>query len=307
MGHSVKQIRKQFAEQGVFYTDEKLARLLASEVSKYGEVKEVYDPTCGDGNLLAVFPDEVEKFGQEIDEAQAKIASERLTNAHIVAGDTLKNPAFLERKFNHIVANYPFSIKWEPFDDDRWRDAPTLPPPSKADYAFILHIVSMLSDNGVAVVLGFPGILYRGQREGKIREWLVRQNLIESVTLIEGGYFEDTSISTALIVFRKGKANTDIKFVDHEKGLEKVATFDDVVKNDFNLSPNGYITIEEKKEAPGLVELEIKARKQTIYQIDAQLQFSKQVTELHKTLGLAPLPPLSDFVKEIITTANKYI
>lgn len=248
MSYSVKSIRKQFAEKGVFYTDEKLAKMLADEVGKYGEVKEVYDPTCGAGNLLAVFPDGVAKYGQEINPEQADVARQRLVNAHIFAGDTLVNPAFTDRKFRHIVANYPFSIKWQPTSDPRWDDAPTLPPPSKADYAFILHIISMLADDGVAAVLGFPGILYRGAREGKIREWLVRQNLIESVTLIESGYFEDTNVATALIVFRKGRSCTDITFADHEKGLESTATFADVEANGFNLSPSSYIIVEEEKK-----------------------------------------------------------
>lgn len=307
MSYSVKSIRKQFAEKGVFYTDEKLAKMLADEVGKYGEVKEVYDPTCGAGNLLAVFPDGVAKYGQEINPEQAEAARQRLVNAHIFAGDTLVNPAFTERKFRHIVANYPFSIKWEPVADPRWDDAPTLPPPSKADYAFILHIISMLADDGVAAVLGFPGILYRGQREGKIREWLVRQNLIESVTLIEGGYFEDTNVATALIVFKKNRTDTSIKFADHENQREYTATFEEVEANDFTLSPSSYIIVEEEKKVIDPAALEMTARGDVLRQLNAQLTFSKQAIELHAMLGLPPLPPLSDFIKDIMNIVNKYI
>lgn len=111
MSYSIRSIKKEFAERGVFYTDERLARLLADEVSKYGEVRQVYDPTCGAGNLLAAFGDDVEKFGQEINAEQAEVARQRLTNVHIATGDTLVDPAFAEMKFSHIVANYPFSIK----------------------------------------------------------------------------------------------------------------------------------------------------------------------------------------------------
>lgn len=306
MGYSVKQIRKQFAEQGVFYTDEKLARMLADTVSADGNVVDVYDPTCGAGNLLAVFPDDVAKYGQEIDATQAEVARQRLTNAHIVTGDTLLNPAFTDRKFRHIVANYPFSIKWQPFADPRWDAAPTLPPPSKADYAFILHIVSMLADDGVAAVLGFPGILYRGAREGKIREWLVRENLIESVTHIEKGYFEDTSIPTALIMFRKGKATTDVVFRDHERGLEATASLKDIEANGFNLSPQGYIVVKEERPEPDLVALEMSARSLALRNLEAQINYSKGAIEIHNTFGLPPLPPLADFLRDIRAVADRY-
>lgn len=307
MSYSVKSIRKKFAEQGVFYTDEKLARMLADIVSADGSVVDVYDPTCGSGNLLAVFPDDVEKFGQELNPEQAEEARLRLVNCHIVAGDTLVNPAFSDRKFRHIVANYPFSTKWEPEDDERWADVPILPPPSKADYAFILHIISMLADDGIAAVLGFPGILYRGNREGKIREWIVRQNLIDSVTLIEGGYFEDTSIATALIVFRKNKKSTDIIFADHETGKKITARFEDVVANNFNLSPSGYIPVEDIRKDIDPIQLEIKIRKSILAELDNHLKLASEFGPLHELLGLPPLPPLSDFIKDIMNIVNKYI
>lgn len=308
MSYSVKSIRKQFAEKGVFYTDEKLAKMLADELRKSPfDIKEVYDPTCGAGNLLAVFSDDVAKYGQEINPEQADVARQRLTNAHIATGDTLVNPAFTDRKFRHIVANYPFSIKWQPAPDPRWNDAPTLPPPSKADYAFILHIISMLADDGVAVTLNFPGILYRGAREGKIREWLVRQNLIDSVTWIEGGYFEDTNVATALIVFKKNRTNTSIKFADHEKQLEYTATFEEVEANGFTLSPSTYIIVEEENKEVDPVSLEMTARAEVLRQLKAQLGFSQHSIELHTMLGLPPLPPLSEFIKDIMNIVNKYI
>lgn len=308
MSYSFKSIRKQFAEKGVFYTDEKLAKMLADELSKSPfDIKEVYDPTCGSGNLLAVFSDDVVKYGQEINAEQAEVARQRLTNAHIATGDTLVNPAFTDRKFRHIVANYPFSIKWQPAPDPRWNDAPTLPPPSKADYAFILHILSMLADDGLAVTLNFPGVLYRGAREGKIREWLVRQNFIDSVTWVEGGYFEDTNVATALIVFKKNRTDTNIRFADHEKQLEYTATFEEVEANGFTLSPSTYIIVEEGKKEVDPVAIEITARAEVLRQLDAQLGLSKDSIELHKMLGMPPLPPLSEFIKDIMNIVNKYI
>lgn len=304
--YSVKSIRKKFAEHGVFYTDEKLARMLRDIVAAYGSVTEVYDPTCGNGSLLNVFPDEVCKYGQELDPTQAEEARRRLVNCEIVAGDTLLNPAFSDRKFKHIVANYPFSVKWEPRPDARWDDAPCLPPPSRADYAFIMHIIHMMADNGVAAVLGFPGILYRGQREGKIRQWIVECNLIESVMLIEGGYFEDTKVATALIVLRKGKTDGRITFADHETGKEYVADFGEIQRNDFNLSPSAYIPQEEKAVDFDPEAKEKEARADILRRLRAQLEFSKATIQLHHMLGLPPLPPISEFVTDIRQIINQY-
>lgn len=304
--YCVKSIRKKFAEHGVFYTDEKLARMLRDIVAAYGSVTEVYDPTCGNGNLLNVFPDEVCKYGQELDPTQAEEARRRLVNCEIVAGDTLLNPAFSDRKFKHIVANYPFSVKWEPRPDARWDDAPCLPPPSRADYAFIMHIIHMMADNGVAAVLGFPGILYRGQREGKIRQWIVERNLVESVTSIEGGYFEDTKIATAIVVFSKGKTDHNIRFADHESGKEYVASIEEVRSNDFNLSPNNYIPSEDQKIEIDPVAKEKEARAGVLKQLECQLRFSKAAIEIHTMLGLPPLPPISEFVTDIRQIINQY-
>lgn len=306
MSYSVKSIRKQFAEHGVFYTDQKLAKMLCDIVSAEGNVTEVYDPTCGCGNLLSVFPDNIVKYGQELNPEQAEEARKRLVNSNIVTGDTLTAPAFAEKRFRHIVANYPFSIKWEPKPDSRWNDAPCLPPPSKADYAFIMHILSMLADDGVAAVLGFPGILYRGQREGKIRKWITERNLIESVTLIEGGYFEDTNISTALVVFRKGRSNNTIRFSEHESGKEYVATIDEVRNLDYNLSPSSYIQVDSEKAEIDPVTTELEAREAVLNHLKRQLEFSKTATELHIMLGLPPLPPFGDFIQDIKKIVNQY-
>ena len=306
MSYSIKSIKKEFAERGVFYTDERLARLLADEVRKYGEVRQVYDPTCGAGNLLAVFGDDVEKFGQEINAEQAEVARQRLTNAHIVTGDTLVDPAFAEMKFSHIVANYPFSIKWQPAADMRWMGAPCLPPPSRADYAFILHIISMMAPDGVAATLNFPGILYRGAREGKIREWLVRRNLIDSVTIMERGYFEDTNIETALIIFKMQRDDTSIRFADHESGREYTASFKEVESNGFNLSPSSYIVVEDEREPIDPLAVEMTARAEALRYLNAQLGFSKHSIAVHELLGLPPLPPLSEFINDIIKLTEQY-
>lgn len=312
MSYSVKSIREDFKAKGVFYTDEKLARIIASHIPE--DATEVYDPTCGGGNLLAVFGDHVRKYGQELNPQQAQEAAERLVNSEIVAGDTLHEPAFMDRKFKYIVANYPFSVKWDSSgleNDPRFRDAPCVPPPSKIDYAFIMHILYMLDEGGTASVLNFPGILYRGQREGKIRQWIVEQDVVDRVELFEGGYFEDTKVGTALIVFKKGrtKETETITFADHEKGLEREVSIDEIRQNDYNLSVNTYVQPEEPNRWADFdpVATERLARNKVLRELKAQLEFSKGAIELHEMMGLPPLPPMSEFIREINNLINQYL
>lgn len=153
--YNLKNIKQQFKEKGIFYTPSELAKMLKEYI--HFIPKTVYDPTCGDGGLLSVFDDNIKKYGQEINEQQLEVAKNRLKNFEGVLGDTLKEPAFLDKKFDCIMANPPFSIKWEPTKDDvRFCVAPDTAPPSKADYAFILHIIHLLSDDGKACILEFP-------------------------------------------------------------------------------------------------------------------------------------------------------
>ena len=204
---SIKNIRKEFKENGIFYTPPELAKKLLEYVDI--KPKSVYDPTCGAGNLLKAFPDEVKKYGQEIDEEQIKLID--IPNFTGYAGDVLVDDGFKGKEFDCIVANPPFSVRWDPellADDERFSSCSTLPPPSKADWAFMLHILSHLSRDGVGVVLEFPGILYRGQREGKVREWFIENNYIDRVVNIPGNTFEDTAICTCIVVLKKNKRTT---------------------------------------------------------------------------------------------------
>jgi type I restriction enzyme M protein len=278
MAHNLKSIKTQFKAHGVFYTDEKLAALLKSYMP--ADLDRVYDPTCGDGALLAQFSDDVIKYGQELDPEQGESARHNLTNAVIVTGDTLAAPGFMGLKFRGIVANPPFSVKWEPKGDVRFDDAPCLAPQSRADYAFLLHILYYLADNGVAAVLNFPGILYRGNREGKIRQWMIEQNVIDEVAAIEGGYFVDTKIATALLIIKKNRTTTNIKFTDHALNISRMVPFDEVKANGFSLSVSQYVQPpqpEKPKVDPKA--LEYRAQENAIKRIKAELKFSQIVCE----------------------------
>jgi hypothetical protein len=306
--HNLKSLRKEFAAQGVFYTDLALANMLKDIITNCIEkCDEVYDPTCGSGSLLSVFPDTVKKFGQELDYGQAEVARHRLTNCEIATGDTLANPA-VGHKFRAIVANYPFSIKWHPelveADDERFQAALCLPPQSKADYAFILHILNYLADDGCAAVLCFPGILYRGNREGKIRRWIVSQHIIQSVTLIEKGHFVDTNISTALIVFRKGIDLYKIKFSDLTSGKSVEIPCDQILADvDANLSPSSYMEpdMPPQPTTEDMLEIDKRGNEAMIKSIDDQLQL---VALCHASgFGHDPV----DLANEIIRHCQKFI
>lgn len=260
MAYNLKSIKEEFKNKGIFYTPPELAELLKSYVNF--TPNEIYDPTCGDGALLNVFGDDVVKYGQEINLEQLQVAKERLKNFNGYCGDTLKDPAFKDKKFDCILANPPFSIKWEPVRDERFGDCPELPPPSKADYAFLLHILHYLSDNGVAITLNFPGILYRGNKEGKIRQWLIENNYIERVVNIPPDTFVDTKIATALIIFKKNKTTTDIVFEDRQLNKERIVALEEIMQNNYNLSVSCYIQEEKPKIMVDAIELQNEAREQ---------------------------------------------
>ena len=254
MEKNLKNIRKQFKEQGVFYTSGAMAETLKGYVDFTPTA--VYDPTCGQGNLLAVFPDDLPKYGQEIDAAELDKARERLQNFHGFAGDTLTNDGFPDMRFDCIVANPPFSVKWTPNDaDPRFTQAGVIPPPGKADYAFLLHCLYHLDERGKAICVQFPGVLYRGQREGKICQWMVERNLIERIVRIPPKSFVDTTVETCVIIFNKSKTNTDIVFEDREAGAEAVATLEEVRGQGFTLSTGSYIQTADERETVDITAL----------------------------------------------------
>lgn len=282
MSYNIKSIRDDFKEKGIFYTQPKLAEYMKSLIDI--EISDVYDPTCGDGGLLSCFDNDLPKFGQEINESQLVVAKENLVNFTGVCGDTLKTPAFLGRKFSCIIANPPFSISWSPptglFKDERFSNVPILPPKSKADYAFLLHIIYMLAENGIAIVLNFPGILYRGNSEGAIRRWFVENNYIDKVIHIPNKQFIDTSIATCLLILRKNKTNTDIEFIDNELELSRVVSLQEIASNDYTLSVNTYVQKKEEKPIINPDELQNNARATMLNALRKSIEFDKMICSL---------------------------
>lgn len=295
MPKSIKNIRKEFKESGIFYTPPALAEAL----KKYVDFtpRNVYDPTCGQGNLLAAFGDDIPKYGQELFAADLNVALERLPNFTGYFGDTLADDFFKGSEFHCIVANPPFSVKWTPnADDPRFAAAPCLPPPSKADYAFLLHILHHLAPDGKAVCLGFPGILYRGQREYKIRRWMIEQNYIERVVHIPGNTFEDTGIATCILVLSKHKSSTDIIFEDCELQRERPVPLSEICDNDYNLSVSAYIQRYEEREPVDIKAINAKARAAFLQHIRASLDIERVVCAFENE----SIDPLLDAIMEIV-------
>lgn len=281
--YSLKTLRQGFKERGVFYTPPELAEYMKSLIDI--EFHSVYDPTCGRGNLLSSFPDDIAKYGQDIEWEAIEYCHQNLKNFTGYYGDTLTDDKFKDMKFDLIFANPPFSIKYDiskinKENDKRFKDLPCLPPQSKADWAFMAHILDKLSDNGMAIILEFPGILYRSKKEGDIRKWFVDNNYIDTIIQIPSGKFTDTTISTSMIVLRKNKKNTDIKFVDIENELEYVAKIQEVIDNDYNLSVNNFCIKEEVKDVIDSWEMENTIRNMVIQKLENTIKYHKMIAML---------------------------
>ncbi|MGF0096055.1 N-6 DNA methylase [Peptoniphilus sp. SGI.035] len=301
---SAKAYRNDLKEKGVFHTDSKLAEIIKS----YGKErpKNVYDPTCGVGTLLSVFDEDIPKYGQELTEEYLKVAEKTLKNFTGEVGDTLKNPAFMDMKFDLIVANYPFSIKWEPDKEDvRFKDWVDVPPPSKADYAFIMHMIYLLADDGVCVSLNFPGILYRKAREGKIRKELVERGYVKKVIQVPSGYFEDTNIETTILVLSKEKFKGSIKFVNLKDDLERDVQLEEIAENDYNLSVSSYVQKEIEVEEIDPIELRETIRNKFIQHVDDNLGIELFLTETFEDKK-ARLDLLK-FYKKVLEVVEKHI
>lgn len=221
---------------GEYYTPQEVSELLARiTVVGKDQVNKVYDPACGSGSLLLNFskvlgPDKVRQgfFGQEINLTTYNLCRinmflhdvnyEKFDIAH---GDTLTDPAHWDDEpFEAIVSNPPYSIKWDGdanplmINDPRFAPAGVLAPKSKADLAFTLHILHWLAVNGTAAIVEFPGVLYRGGAEQKIRQYLIDNNYVDAVIQLPPDLFFGTTIATCIVVLKKSKTDNATLFID---------------------------------------------------------------------------------------------
>ena len=285
---------------GEFFTPQEVSELLA-RIALIGktEINKVYDPCCGSGSLLLRFSkilgaDKVRKgfFGQEINLTTYNLCRINMflhdinfDKFDIALGDTLKEPAHWDDEpFDAIVSNPPYSIKWEgknnplAINDLRFSPAGVLAPPGKADLAFTMHMLSWLATDGTAAIVEFPGVLYRGGAEGKIRKYLIANNFVDTVIQLPADLFFGTTIATCILVLKKSKVTNDVLFIDASEEFirrdsknklapenidrimgviearEEVEYFswlvanDDIIANDVNLSVSSYVEKEDTRE-----------------------------------------------------------
>lgn len=292
---------------GEYYTPQEVSELL-TRITVLGkkEVNKVYDPACGSGSLLLKFAKILGKenvrrgfFGQEINITTYNLCRMNMwlhdieyTDFNIGHGDTLTEPLHWDDEpFEAIVSNPPYSIKWKGdtdpilINDERFSPAGVLAPKSKADLAFIMHSLSWLSTNGTAAIVCFPGVMYRGGAEQKIRKYLIDNNYIECIIQLPDNLFFGTSIATCIMVLKKNKVENNILFIDASKEYVKITnnnklteenilniltTYQDrkdkqyyavvipndkVAENNYNLSVSSYVEQEDTREKIDIVKL----------------------------------------------------
>ena len=306
---------------GEFYTPQEVSELL-TRLAIVGKksVNKVYDPACGSGSLLLKSAKILGKenvrngfYGQEINLTTYNLCRINMflhdigyDKFNIACEDTLTAPQHWDDEpFEVIVSNPPYSIKWTGDDnallinDPRFSPAGVLAPKSKADFAFIMHSLSWLATNGIAAIVCFPGILYRGGAEQKIRKYLIDNNFIDCIIQLPDNLFFGTSIATCIMVLKKSKKDNSTLFIDASKECVKVTNnnklsdenienilklFTDRVdkeyvaklvpnkeieENEYNLSVSTYVEKEDTREKIDIVELnkeidEIVAREQVL-------------------------------------------
>jgi type I restriction enzyme M protein len=319
LGDAYEYLIAQFAsgagkKAGEFYTPQEVSTVLAEIVTAgKSKIKSVYDPTCGSGSLLlriGKYADVGMYYGQELNQTTYNLARMNMTlhDVHfskfdIKQEDTLENPQHLDERFEAIVANPPFSAQWKAdqlkLGDERFSQYGKLAPKSKADFAFVQHMIHHLADNGTMAIVLPHGVLFRGAAEGHIRQYLIEdRNYLDAVIGLPANIFYGTSIPTCILVFKKcRKPDDDILFIDSSQHFEKVknqnvlrpediqkiidtyqgrkdedkyshvASLDEIKENDYNLNIPRYVDTFEEEEPVDLAEV------------------SKQLKELNKEMA----------------------
>ena len=285
---------------GEYFTPQDVSELL-TKLAIYGKtsVNKVYDPACGSGSLLLKAAKILGMknirqgfFGQEINLTTYNLCRINMflhnvgyEKFNIENGDTLTEPKHWdEEPFEVIVSNPPYSTKWIGDDnpilinDQRFSPAGVLAPKSKADMAFIMHSLSWLAPNGTAAIVCFPGIMYRGGAEKKIRQYLVDNNYVDCIIQLPSNLFYGTSIATCIMVLKRAKADNKVLFIDASREFVKVtnnnrltaentekilsafgnreeiqyfshlAEYKEITENDYNLSVSTYVEQEDTRE-----------------------------------------------------------
>jgi len=335
LGDAYEYLIGQFAagagkKAGEFYTPQQVSKILSKIVTSGKQrLKSVYDPTCGSGSLLLRVSNEVEDvagfYGQELNRTTFNLARMNMImhDVHyrkfdIKQEDTLEKPQHIDKRFEAIVANPPFSAKWSanPLfqNDDRFAQYGKLAPKSKADYAFVQHMIHHLDDNGTMAIVLPHGVLFRGAAEGHIRTFLIDdKNYLDAVIGLPANIFYGTSIPTCIMVFKKCREDSDnILFIDASNEFDKaknqnyltnanvakiVSTFqnreviekysysaslEEVKENNYNLNIPRYVDTFEEEEP-----IDIDAVADEIIALDKEMKNDdKTIASFCKELGI---------------------
>lgn len=317
---------------GEFFTPADVSELLTrlGTVGKT-EINKVYDPACGSGSLLL----KTEKvlghhairngfFGQEINITTYNLCRINMflhdvgfDRFDIACEDTLISPQHWDDEpFELIVSNPPYSIKWAGDDnpllinDPRFAPAGVLAPRSKADMAFIMHSLSWLASNGTAAIVCFPGIMYRGGAEQKIRKYLIDNNFVDCVIQLPPNLFFGTTIATCIMVLKKSKADNSTLFIDatnecvkvtnnnklteaniarivdvfarrvEEMHFSHLASYDEVAGHNYNLSVSTYVEQEDKREKIDIVKLNAEIEEIVVREQVLRDEIAKIISEI---------------------------
>jgi len=247
---------------GEYYTPQEVSELL-TRITLVGktEVNKVYDPACGSGSLLLNFAKILGKenvrqgfYGQEINITTYNLCRINMflhdidyDKFDIGHGDTLTDPMHWDDEpFEAIVSNPPYSIRWDGdanplmINDPRFSPAGVLAPKSKADLAFVMHSLSWLATNGTAAIVCFPGVMYRGGAEQKIRKYLIDNNYIDCVIQLPDNLFFGTSIATCIMVLKKSKTENSTLFIDASKECVKVTNSNKLTQKNMDAIIDAY-------------------------------------------------------------------
>ena len=317
---------------GEFFTPQEVGELLAKIViGDKKQVNKVYDPCCGSGGLLLKFAKILGKenvkdgfYGQEINLTTYNLCRINMflhdinyNNFSIEREDTLLHPAhWNDEPFDAIVSNPPYSIKWAGkenpilINDERFAPAGVLAPTSKADLAFTMHMLSWLSPKGTAAIVEFPGVLYRGGAEQKIRKYMIDNNYVDAVIQLPSDLFFGTSIATCILVLKKNKTDNNILFIDateecirntnknklSDENIEnimklltdrldvenkaKLATYEEVKENDYNISVNSYLKVSGEEVIIDIKELNANINEIVTKQQQTRIELDKIIAEL---------------------------
>jgi type I restriction enzyme M protein len=335
LGDAYEYLIGQFAsgagkKAGEFYTPQQVSIILAKLVtSNKKKLKTVYDPTCGSGSLLLRVSKEAEVsnfYGQELNRTTYNLARMNmiLHGIHyqkfdIKQEDTLERPQHINMRFEAIVANPPFSANWSAsplfLNDDRFSRYGKLAPSSKADFAFVQHMIHHLAENGTMAIVLPHGVLFRGAAEGHIRRFLIEErNYLDAVIGLPANIFYGTSIPTCILVFKICRENPkDVLFIDASNDFEKVknqnvlrdsdidkiistykdrkpepkysrvATLREIAENDYNLNIPRYVDTFEAEDKINLSDVS-----QQLKDLETEMkETDKTISDFCKELGIS--------------------